>query len=155
MPRRAIPGHIRFRRISRSSRAPTTTPSCWMRASARSTRRISPCSRAQGFTPIPEHASICSPVRRARTAGLRPPRPLGLRVRLRADFDLSRFHGPSLVILRALQRYGMFLTDTAGGQFWAVAGSLDARWPVDDLELLKSVPASAFEVVQLGTVHAG
>src|SRR5438552_474806 len=31
--------------------------------------------------------------------------PMGLRVRLRADFDLSRFHGPSLVVLHALQRY--------------------------------------------------
>ena len=58
-------------------------------------------------------------------------------------------------MLRALQRYGMLLTDTAGGQFWAVAGTLDARWPVQDLEQLKSVPASAFEVIQLGSVHAG
>jgi len=67
----------------------------------------------------------------------------------------SSFHGASLVILRALQRYGMFLTDSAGGQFWAVGGTLDARWPVQDLEQLKTVPASAFEVVQLGTVHTG
>lgn len=81
--------------------------------------------------------------------------PMGLRVRLRAGFDLAQFHGASLAVLRALQRYGMLLTDTAGGQFWAVAGTLDARWPVQDLEQLKAVPASAFEVVQLGTVHAG
>lgn len=81
--------------------------------------------------------------------------PMGLRVRLRADYDLSRFHGASLVILRALQKYGMFITDTAGGQFWALDGSLDPRWPVLDLEQLKTVPASAFEVVKLGTVHPG
>ena len=81
--------------------------------------------------------------------------PLGLRVRLRADFDLSGFHGASLAILRALQRYGMFLTDSAGGQFWAVAGTLDPRWSVPDLDQLKSVPASAFEVVAPGSVHAG
>jgi len=81
--------------------------------------------------------------------------PMGLRVRLRSDFDLSGFHGASLVILRALQRYGMFLTDNAGGQFWAVAGAQDSRWPVQDLEQLKTVPAGAFEVVALGTVHAG
>ena len=48
--------------------------------------------------------------------------PMGLRVRLRADFDLSPFNGASLAILRALQKYGMFVTDTAGGQFWAVPG---------------------------------
>ena len=81
--------------------------------------------------------------------------PMGLRVRLRADYDLSRFHGVSLVVLRALQKYGMFVTDTAGGQFWALSGALDARWPVADLEQLKTVPASAFEVVTLGTVHPG
>ncbi len=58
--------------------------------------------------------------------------PMGLRVRLRADFDLSRYQGSSLVVLRALQKYGMFLTDNAGGQFWALAGALDSRWPVAD-----------------------
>src|SRR3989449_709895 len=81
--------------------------------------------------------------------------PMGLRVRLRADFDLSPFNGASLAILRALQKYGMFVTDTAGGQFWAVAGTHDARWSISDTDQLKSVPASAFEVVQLGTVHSG
>ncbi len=81
--------------------------------------------------------------------------PMGLRVRLRADYDLSRFHGVSLVVLRALQRYGMFVTDTAGGQFWSVAGAQDWRWPDDDLQQLKTVPVSAFEVLQLGTVHTG
>jgi len=81
--------------------------------------------------------------------------PMGLRVRLRADFDLTPFTGASLVVLRALKRYGMFVTDTGTGRYWAVAGALDSRWPVADLEQLKTVPASAFEVVQLGTVHAG
>jgi hypothetical protein len=81
--------------------------------------------------------------------------PMGLRVRLRADYDLSPFNGASLVILRALQKYGMFVTDSAGGQFWSVAGAQDARWSVSDLDQLKDVPASAFEVVQLGAVHSG
>src|SRR5207237_3097322 len=58
--------------------------------------------------------------------------PMGLRVRLRADFDLSPFNGASLVILRALQKYGMFVTDSAGGQFWFVAGMQDARWSISD-----------------------
>ena len=81
--------------------------------------------------------------------------PMGLRVRLRADFDLSPFNGASLVILRALQKYGMFVTDSADGHFWFVAGMQDARWSISDLDELKTVPASAFEVVQLGTVHSG
>ncbi len=81
--------------------------------------------------------------------------PMGLRVRLRAEYDLSAFTGASLVVLHALQRYGMFLTDTAGGQFWSVAGAQDSRWPVQDLEQIKSIPASAFEVVQLPPMRAG
>jgi hypothetical protein len=81
--------------------------------------------------------------------------PMGLRVRLRADYDLSRFHGASLVVLRALQRYGMFLTDNAGLPFWALLGAQDSRWPLQDLEQLKSVPASAFEVVTLPPLKRG
>lgn len=81
--------------------------------------------------------------------------PMGLRVRLRADFDLSKFSGASLVILRALKKYGMFITDNASGDKWYVAGSLDSRWSVPDIDQLKTIPASAFEVVKLGTVHPG
>jgi hypothetical protein len=81
--------------------------------------------------------------------------PMGLRVRLRASFDLSGFHGASLAVLRALQRYGMLLTDNAGGQFWAVDGAKDPRWSVQDLDQIKTVPVSAFEVVKLGTVKPG
>jgi len=81
--------------------------------------------------------------------------PMGLRVRLRADFDLSGFHGASLAVLRALRKHGMFVIDNASGQFWAVHGSRDARWSVEDLDQLKKVPGSAFEVVKLGTVHSG
>jgi hypothetical protein len=81
--------------------------------------------------------------------------PMGLRVRLRADFDVTRFHGASLAVLRALQKYGMFVMDSAGGQFWSVDGAQDSRWSIQDLDQLKSVPASAFEVVKLGTVHTG
>ena len=81
--------------------------------------------------------------------------PLGLRVRLRAGYDLSNMHGTSLVIARALQRYGMFLIDNANDPFWSLAGGQDPRWPTQDLEQLKSVPASAFEVVKMGELIPG
>ena len=81
--------------------------------------------------------------------------PMGVRVRLRADYDLSGLHGTSLVIARALKRYGMFLIDNANDPYWAIAGAQDPRWPTGDLEQLKAVPASAFEVLQLGPVHRG
>jgi hypothetical protein len=87
------------------------------------------------------------------TAAFAPP--MGLRVRLKAGYDLSKFTGQSLAIVRALQRYGMFVTDNADGQFWSVAGSQDPRWDDANLQQVKTVPTTAFEVVQLGTLHAG
>ena len=79
--------------------------------------------------------------------------PMGTRVRLKAGFDLSRFSGASLAILTALQRYGMFLVDQAGDPFVAISGATDSRWDDRDLDQLKVVPFSAFEVVQLPEVH--
>lgn len=76
--------------------------------------------------------------------------PMGLRVRLKASYDLSHVRGASLVILTALKTYGMFLADN--GSDWYVSGSTDTRWNDDDLNQIKSVPASAFEVVELGSI---
>ena len=81
--------------------------------------------------------------------------PMGLRVRLKADFDLSRYYGGSLTVLRALKRYGMLLTDNDIGQFWALNGTMDPRWSIQDLDQIKQVPASAFEVVKIGDVQQG
>jgi hypothetical protein len=76
--------------------------------------------------------------------------PMGLRLRLKADFDLSGYQGHSLVILQALQKYGMILADN--GSDWFISGATDARWNDEDLEQLKSVPGSAFEAVDTGEV---
>ncbi len=101
------------------------------------------------------HAYVAPATHSSGTTNAQFAPPMGLRVRLRADFDLSGFQGASLVVLRALQRYGMFVTDSANAQFWAVDGAQDSRWSIQDLDQLKTVPASAFEVVKLGTVHSG
>ena len=76
--------------------------------------------------------------------------PMGLRLRLRADFDLSRFHGQSLVILTALKRYGMFVADN--GSNWFISGATNPGWNDDDLNQLKTVPGSAFEAVDTGPI---
>jgi hypothetical protein len=78
--------------------------------------------------------------------------PMATRIRLRASYDLSRATGMSRVILLALQRYGMFLTDEAEGSFAAISGATDSRWDDRDLDQLKAVPLGAFEVVKLGQV---
>jgi hypothetical protein len=74
--------------------------------------------------------------------------PMGLRLRLKAGYDLSGFHGQALVILTALKRYGMFVADN--GTSWYITGSADRRWDDDDLDQLKTVPGSAFEAVDTG-----
>ncbi|MGH7687472.1 MAG: hypothetical protein ACREN2_11740 [Candidatus Dormibacteria bacterium] len=76
--------------------------------------------------------------------------PMGLRLRLKASFDLSPYHGASLVILTALKKYGMIVADN--GSSWYVSGSTDTRWNDTDLDQLKSVPGSAFEAVQTGPI---
>ena len=79
--------------------------------------------------------------------------PMGLRLRLKASFDLSPFHGESLVILTALKRYGMIVADN--GSSWFISGATDSRWDDNDLNQLKSVPGSAFETVQTGAILRG
>jgi hypothetical protein len=72
--------------------------------------------------------------------------PMGLRLRLKAGFDLTGFRGESLVVLRALKRYGLIVADN--GSSWYITGAPDPRWSDEDLEQIKRVPGSAFEVVQ-------
>src|SRR5438309_1456592 len=91
------------------------------------------------------HAYVSPATHSAGTSSAPYAPPMGLRVRLKSSYDLSHVTGASLVILKALAKHGMFLTDSAAGRFWALAGSRDSRWPVQDLEQLKTVPASAFE----------
>ena len=77
--------------------------------------------------------------------------PMGLRLRLKRSFDLSRYHGQALVILRALKRHGMIVADN--GENWFLTGASDPRWDDEDLDQLKTVPGSAFEAVSTGPVH--
>ena len=76
---------------------------------------------------------------------------MGLRLRLRADYDISGFTGDARVILEAMRRYGLIVADN--GSNWYVSGATDARWDDDDLNQLKDIPGSAFEVVHTGAVR--
>jgi hypothetical protein len=77
--------------------------------------------------------------------------PMGLRVRLKASYDLARFSGAARVVLVALKRYGMFVADN--GSDWFISGETNTAWNDDELEPLKTVPGSAFEVVRLGEIR--
>jgi hypothetical protein len=76
--------------------------------------------------------------------------PMGLRLRLRADFNISGYSGQARVILEALRRYGMIVADNGSG--WFITGATDSRWDDDDLNQLKMVPGNAFEVIITGEI---
>ena len=76
--------------------------------------------------------------------------PMGMRVRLRADFDVSTFPPEVQVILNALKRYGMLLADNGSG--WFISGAPDPRWNDDNLAAIKRVSSQNFEVVRMGQV---
>lgn len=76
--------------------------------------------------------------------------PMGLRVRLRKDYDISRFPRSAQVILTALKRYGMLLADNGGD--WFISGAPDKRWVDDELATLKRVKGRDLECVLTGPV---
>jgi hypothetical protein len=78
---------------------------------------------------------------------------MGMRLRLRADFDVNGLTGQARVIAVAMQRYGLIVADN--GSNWFFQGAPDPGWVDADLNQLKGVPGSAFEVVDTGPVLTG
>jgi hypothetical protein len=76
--------------------------------------------------------------------------PMGMRVRLKAGFDLSGYPASARVILQALKTYGMLVADN--GSDWYLSGVADGRWNDTEINTLKQVKGSDFEVVQMGAV---
>jgi hypothetical protein len=70
---------------------------------------------------------------------------MGLRVRLKASFDVSPFPAHVRVILTALKRYGMIVADNGGP--WYISGAPDPRWNDDALHAITEVKGGDFEVV--------
>src|ERR1700683_651691 len=54
-------------------------------------------------------------------------------------------------MLAALQQYGMIMADNGSSMY--ISGDPDNRWNNNDLGSLKTVPASAFEVVQINPLY--
>jgi hypothetical protein len=72
--------------------------------------------------------------------------PMGTRLRLKAGYGLGRFSGPARTIAIALKRYGMIVADN--GSNWFFSGTSDRRWDDENLNQLKRIPGSAFQVVR-------
>lgn len=79
--------------------------------------------------------------------------PMGMRVRLKSDFNISGFSANVQVILRALKKYGLILADN--GSDWYISGAPDPRWNDDELHELGDVQGSDFEVVQMNNIVTG
>jgi len=71
--------------------------------------------------------------------------PMGLRFRMKANYDISGFSAPIQVICRAFKKYGLIVADN--GSNWYISGAPDPRWSDDTLGELKTIPGSAFEAV--------
>ena len=77
--------------------------------------------------------------------------PMGLRLRLKSGYGLTRFSGQTLTIMKALKKYGLIVADN--GSDWYISGTPDKRWNDDVLDQLKTVPGRAFEAVETGRIH--
>lgn len=104
-------------------------------------------------------------IRRSRRAYVHPARhyasrsddpnlpPMGMRVRLKADYDISGFPPTARVILTALKKYGMIVADNGGD--WFMSGAPDPRWNDEEIQTLKRVKGRDFEVVKMGGIVTG
>lgn len=71
--------------------------------------------------------------------------PMGLRIRLKASYDISRFPPQARIVLRAAKQYGLILADNGSAGY--ISGAPAPGWDDDDLHSLHQVPGTAFEVV--------
>jgi hypothetical protein len=76
---------------------------------------------------------------------------MGMRLRLKASFDISSYSAANQVILTAMKNYGMIVADNGSNMYFQ--GAPDARWDDNDLDALKPIDASNFDVVQMGTQY--
>jgi len=106
------------------------------------------------FTVSETRRAYVTPARHAASDATDPNLPpMGMRVRLKASYDISSYPRSARVVLTALKRYGMIVADN--GSDWYLSGTADARWNDDAMNTLKRVPGSAFEVVRMGRVTTG
>jgi len=77
--------------------------------------------------------------------------PMGMRMRLKAGFDVSAYSATNQVILNALKKYGMIMADNGSSMY--LSGTPDDRWDNNDLHALGQVTTSDFEVIQMTPLY--
>jgi hypothetical protein len=77
--------------------------------------------------------------------------PMGMRMRLKAGFDVSGYSAANQVILNAFKKYGILMADNGSSMY--IGGAPDDRWDNNDLHNLAQVHTSDFEVIQMSPVY--
>jgi len=77
--------------------------------------------------------------------------PMGMRLRLKASYDVSGFSATNQVILTALKKYGMIMADNGSNMY--ISGAPDPNWNNDDLHNLGQVTAADFDVIQMSPIY--
>jgi hypothetical protein len=108
-------------------------------------RFTAPCTAPRYVYPARHEASTC--------LGANLP-PMGLRVRLKANVDISGLPYQARVVAEALKRYGMILADN--GSPWYISGAPNRGWNNDALHLLDRLTGEDFQVVDTSSLpHPG
>ena len=79
--------------------------------------------------------------------------PMGLRLRLRANYPVRSFPRQARIVLVALKRYGMIVADN--GSSWYIQGEPNSHWSNDALHELHRVNGSNFRVVDTRGLRNG
>ena len=72
--------------------------------------------------------------------------PMGMRLRLKAGYDISAYTGAARVVLEALKKHGLIVADN--GSSWYISSTVDSRWASSTIRDIMDVPGSAFEAVR-------
>ncbi|MEO6418417.1 MAG: hypothetical protein ABIP39_03375 [Polyangiaceae bacterium] len=102
-----------------------------------------PCSRPKYVSPA-THEGVPGSCNASDPNAL----PMGMRIRLKASFNMSAYNATAKVFLTAMQKYGMILADNGSPMY--LQSEENAGWNDGDLNALKNVPSSAFEVITPG-----
>jgi hypothetical protein len=79
--------------------------------------------------------------------------PMGLRIRLKASYNIAGLTGQAHTIAVALKNYGLFMMSD-GPQSWNFQGQGDTScWNNSQLSELQRIPNTAFEVVETGSIQ--
>jgi hypothetical protein len=97
----------------------------------------------QAFTPPASHWAANSSNQYAA--------PMGMRLRLKANVDISGYPPEDQVILTALKQYGAIMADNGSSLF--ITGTADNHWNNDNLLQMRSITAADFEIVQISPLY--